>query len=354
MSALGRKARIAVLATGTPSGEVGGAERFYVGLRDALIAAGADASIEWEISDESNIGQILASYLRFYDRDLSDYDGVISTKAPGYLIRHRNHICYLQHTMRVFYDMFDVEFRKASRELHEQRQLIQRLDTLALQQPRTRRLFAIGEEVALRLHQFNGLSAEVLHQGTAVNGFYCREALHLFLPGRLHRWKRVDLAIEAMRYIEEPITLVISGTGEDEPRFRALGAADPRVRFVGRLSDEALIETYADSLAVIFVPLREDFGLVTQEAFLSGKPVVTCTDSGEPARLVRDGVNGYVVDPNPKALAEAMASLARNPARAKVMGEHGRQDVDKARWDLVSTRLLEALGFGSLNGRGSR
>ena len=354
MPELGRKPRIAVLATGTPSGEVGGAERFYVGLRDALIAAGADASIQWETSDESGFEQILASYLRFYDRDLSHYDGVISTKAPGYLIRHRNHVCYLLHTMRVFYDMFEVEFRNASHELHEQRRLIQRLDTLALQPPRTRRLFVIGEEVALRLQQFNGLSAEVLHSGTSINGFYCREALHLFLPGRLHRWKRVDLAIEAMRYIEEPITLVISGTGEDEPRFRALGAADPRIRFVGRLSDEALIDTYADSLAVLFVPLREDFGLVTQEAFLSGKPVVTCTDSGEPARFVRDGVNGCVVDPNPKPLAEAVASLVRNPARAKAMGEQGRLEVDKAQWDLVSARLLEGLGFGSLKGGDSR
>jgi len=45
--------------------------------------------------------------------------GVISTKAPGYMIRHRNHICYLQHTMRVFYDMFDVEFPKASAEHHK-------------------------------------------------------------------------------------------------------------------------------------------------------------------------------------------------------------------------------------------
>jgi glycosyltransferase involved in cell wall biosynthesis len=346
MRELGRKPRVAVLATGTPSGETGGAERFYVGLRDALIAAGADASIEWETSDESGFEQILASYLRFYDRDLSDYDGVISTKAPGYLIRHRNHVCYLQHTMRVFYDMFEVEFPNGGREVDEQRRLIQRLDTLALQPPRTRRLFTIGEEVALRLQEFNGLSAEVLHQGTSMSGFYCRQALHLFLPGRLHRWKRVGLAIEAMRYVEDPITLVISGTGEDEVRFRALAAEDPRIRFVGKLSERALVDTYADSLAILFVPLREDFGLVTQEAFLSGKPVVTCTDSGEPARLVRDGVNGCVVDPNPKALAEAVASLVSNPARARAMGERGRQDIDSARWHRVSARLLEGLGFG--------
>ena len=97
-----RPARIAVLATGSVSGEKGGAEQFYTGLRDALIRAGADASIHWEVSDESNFEAVKQSYLRFYDSDLTGYDGVISTKAPGYMIRHRNHVCYLQHTMRVY------------------------------------------------------------------------------------------------------------------------------------------------------------------------------------------------------------------------------------------------------------
>ena len=104
MSRIGidRLPSIAVLATGSASGEKGGAERFYTGLRDALSKAGADASIHWEVSEDYSFEAIKRSYLRFYDCDLTDYDGVISTKAPGYMIRHRNHICYLQHTMRVF------------------------------------------------------------------------------------------------------------------------------------------------------------------------------------------------------------------------------------------------------------
>ena len=36
---------------------------------------------------------------------------------------------------------------------------------------------------------------------------------------------------------------------------------------------------------------------------LAGKPVITCTDSGGTAELVRDGVNGLVVEPTPEALA---------------------------------------------------
>ncbi|MDR3450657.1 MAG: glycosyltransferase family 4 protein [Alphaproteobacteria bacterium] len=342
-----RKPRIAVLATGAPAGEVGGAERFYIGLRDALVRAGADAEIVYEVSHEANFAAILESYLRFYDLDLSAYDGVISTKAPGYMIRHRNHVCYLQHTMRVFYDMFQVEFPQVTDELLAQRRIVHLLDTEALRAPRTRKIFVVGEEVQQRLEYFNGTSSEVLHQASTLEGFHTGGQRYFFLPGRLHRWKRVDLAIEAMRLTKAPVDLLISGTGEDEAKFRTLTETDPRIRFLGRVSDEKLLNYYADALAVLFVPLREDFGLITQEAFLSAKPVITCLDSGEPTRLVRDGVTGFVVEPTAAALSEAMMALAGDPDRARVMGAQGRQDIRALSWEKVADRLLAALGFAT-------
>lgn len=337
--------RIAILATGTPSGEVGGAERFYVGLRDALAQAGAAVDLRYEISDESNFDAIMASYVRFYDLDFSDYDGVISTKAPGYMIRHRNHVCYLQHTMRAYYDMFSHEFPVANEVLFAQRRLIHLLDSEALRRPRTKKMFVVGEEVRQRMKIFNGTTAEVLHQASTMKGFHCGKQNYFFLPGRLHRWKRVDLAIRAMRNVPTPIELLISGTGEDDAKFRTLAEADKRITFLGRVSDDELLEYYANALAVLFVPLREDFGLILQEAFLSGKPVITCEDSGEPARLVRDGLNGLITAPDPASLADAMNRLANDPAAAQAMGNQGRIDVQSMSWSNVAERLLAALGF---------
>ena len=48
----------------------------------------------------------------------------------------------------------------------------------------------------------------------------------------------------------------------------------------------------------VSLPVQEDYGFVTVEAFASRKAVVTCTDSGGPAELVVDGTNGYVSEPN--------------------------------------------------------
>jgi len=60
--------------------------------------------------DESSFDKILEAYCRCFYLDLNNYDLVISTKAPTYMVKHPNHVSYLLHTIRVFYNMFDVEF----------------------------------------------------------------------------------------------------------------------------------------------------------------------------------------------------------------------------------------------------
>jgi glycosyltransferase involved in cell wall biosynthesis len=339
--------KIAVIAVASKTGEKGGAERFYEGLVNALRISGVDTDLVNVISDESNFEAIEETLLRFYDLDMMNYDGVISTKAPAYLIRHPNHVCYLQHTMRVFYDMFDFEFPKPSQKLLKQREMIIKLDTAALQYPRTKKVFVIGNEVRNRLLKFNGIDSEVLYQATLNNNF--RSGLYtnyIFMPGRLHRWKRVDLVIDAMKYITKPVTLKIAGTGEDEAQFKYLAKNDARIVFCGRISDQEMIDLYADAFVVPFVPIREDFGLITLEAFHSGKPVITCVDSGEPTYIVKDGVSGFICEPNPKAIAKKIEYLYDNLETARKMGENGRESIKHITWENVAKKLLNALGIG--------
>lgn len=341
--------KIAIVATASGSGEKGGAERFYDGLRVALRAEGVDAEIVPVIPDESSFEAILGSYLQFYDLDLTEFDGIISTKAPGYLSRHPNHVCYLLHTMRRFYDMFNFEFPSANEELRQQRRRLQELDTAALSSPHIRRLFVIGEEVQDRLEKFNGISSEVLYPATNLTGFRQEGAFdYLFMPGRLHRWKRVNLVIAAMVWVKAPIKLLISGIGEDEAGLRESAKADSRIEFLGRISDAELLTYYANALAVPFVPYREDFGFVAIEAFQSGKPVITCSDSGEPARLTSRFDAGFICDPTPESIGAAIDALYVAPDTAKKLGENGRLHVASINWGKVSRTLVSALGFVAL------
>ncbi|HLY06468.1 MAG TPA: glycosyltransferase family 4 protein [Rhizomicrobium sp.] len=338
------KPRVAILACLSANGEQGGAERFFPGLRDALSNAGMAAYLLEIYNDERDFEHVKKSYLRFYDLNLDAYDGIVSAKAPSFVARHRNHVCYLMHTIRVFYDMFESSFPRPTRENLEQRRLVHALDTAALQLPR--RLFAIGEEVAERLQHFNGLHADVVRHPTSMRGLHEGRFDYFLLPGRLHRWKRAQLAIEAMRFVTAPVDLIVVGTGEDEAEFRSAASGDRRVQFLGRISDSRLADLYANAMAVLFTPKSEDLGLVTLEAFQSAKPVITCIDSGEPARIVKDGVSGYVCRPEPAQIGAAMEHLAHNPERAREMGRAGRLAIGEITWERVAGTLRNALGFG--------
>jgi glycosyltransferase involved in cell wall biosynthesis len=67
---------------------------------------------------------------------------------------------------------------------------------------------------------------------------------------------------------------------------------------------------------------------------------VTARDSGGTLEFVRDGENGFVVDPDPAALADAVARLDANRALAASLGKNGRDVATAITWDAVVDRLL--------------
>src|SRR5690348_4041998 len=102
--------RIALISPTSPlQGRLFGAERLVRGLHNALTRICEVEWIEVPVS-EATWDSVLESYLHCYDLDLSKYDAVISTKNPTFVVRHRNHSCWLVHQMRVFYDRFDDEY----------------------------------------------------------------------------------------------------------------------------------------------------------------------------------------------------------------------------------------------------
>ncbi len=338
---------IALITPVMKTGEIGGAEAFYKGLMKAFKQTNHYIDQIEVIIDETSFDSIMESYLNCYDLDLRDYDLVISTKAPSYMVRHHNHISYLPHTIRAFYDMFEREFGAGTPERLKQRKIIHSLDKYGLNQAKIRSHFTVGPEVFNRLYStdpfWRQINFKVLHHPPALQGFKEPEpGEYIFLPGRLHRWKRADLIIKSFKYIKKDIQLKIAGTGEDEASFRSI-SKDRRIQFLGRVSNKELIDLYSKSLAVLFVPIMEDYGLITIESFLSKKPVITCTDSGGPTEFVRDFENGFVVEPDPKLIASKIEYLIDNKDLAATMGENGAKSIAHISWPSVISTLLASI-----------
>ena len=94
--------------------------------------------------------------------------------------------------------------------------------------------------------------------------------------------------------------------------------------------------------AVYYAPVDEDFGFVPYEAFLSEKTVVTTRDAGGPLEIVRDRKTGLVCEPDPAAIAEAVAWLGAHPDEARAWGRSGKELAERVTWDAVVDRLLGA------------
>ncbi len=150
--------------------------------------------------------------------------------------------------------------------------------------------------------------------------------------------------------------LLLVGGGPDEAALRRAVAArglTGSVVLTGPVPPGQLPEHYAAG-DVFAMPCRtrhggldvEGLGMVYLEAAACGLPVVAGTSGGAP-EAVRDGVTGSVVsDPrSPGAVADAVAALLDDPARARAMGRAGRAWVEQ-RWSWTSiagtfARLLE-------------
>jgi hypothetical protein len=70
------------------------------------------------------------------------------------------------------------------------------------------------------------------------------------------------------------------------------------------------------------------YGYACLEACDAEKPVITCTDSGGPLELIENGRTGLAVEPDPRALAEAMDRLFEDRAEAAAMGRSARERIN--------------------------
>ena len=322
--------RIAVVTSSPPMVE-GGHMVIARSLVDALREAGHHADII--VTPQNRFGRQASAYLATWLTDVTSSDGrpidqVISLRFPSYAVRHSKHVCWLNHTMREYYDLWEPFSATLSRRglLKERirRAGMHMADRYLLGRNVTS-LFVQSETIRRRLAMWPEVQARVLYPPAPQRDYRCdRYGDYIFMVSRLTRLKRADLLIEALATDEGAgIRAVIAGEGEEQPRLAALIEArglSGRVQLVGRLDDGVMLDHLANCRAVCFPPVQEDYGFVTVEAFASRKAVVTCRDSGGPAELVHDGVEGFVCEPSPAALALALRRLASDQGLAERMG----------------------------------
>ena len=346
--------RIAVVTSDVPFVEGGHLVLARSTVR-ALRECGHEADLV--LTPQNRFGRQFRAYLatRLTDVGLDGLDRpidlVISMRFPSYAVKHPVHVCWLNHRLREYYDLWPAlraQLRPAGR-LKEglRRRLIHALDAYLLKH-NVRKVFALSATVQTRLRRWGRIPAEVLYP-PAPQRAYRTDGYEpfIFTVSRLHKLKRLDLLIEAFRLVKnKAVRAVIIGEGPERDGLRARirdYGLEGRVTLLGGSDEAALLDHYARCRAVFFCPYNEDYGFVTPEAFASGKAVLTTRDSGGPAEIVRDGETGFIVAPSPAELAARIDLLADDPAEAERLGRNARAASAAFSWEAVVRRLtLEA------------
>lgn len=167
------------------------------------------------------------------------------------------------------------------------------------------------------------------------------------VPGRLMTTASADVPLKGLTYLIEALAkirverpdahLVVIGRPRHKSAMPALidrlgltGA----VEFVSGVSDERIVELYAEAELAVVPSLYEGFSLPAIEAMASGTPLVATTGGALPEVVGKHGESGFLVPTaDPSALAvQILEALNDAELRARI-GEGGRRRVlDRFTW----------------------
>ncbi|MFW6161652.1 MAG: glycosyltransferase family 4 protein [Planctomycetota bacterium] len=157
------------------------------------------------------------------------------------------------------------------------------------------------------------------------------EAFVVGIVARIQYRRRFDVLLEAVDRLRRElpgVKVLIVGRGT---HMKAI-AVDPVERmgleetviFPGYLTGDDYVRVMATmDVKVFLVPGTDGSCRAVREAMAMGVPVVAARRGMLP-ELVADGERGLVIDDSPENLAEALLSLARDPARRTAMGRAAR------------------------------
>jgi glycosyltransferase involved in cell wall biosynthesis len=203
---------------------------------------------------------------------------------------------------------------------------------------------SVAGEIAAR--KLAVTSLRVIPNGVDVERFHPlpkppADQMILFV-GRLVPQKGVDVLLRAFAVVLRKcpgIRLVIAGDGYQrlylERLSRHLGLP-PHVEFVGWQTGMTLTQLYQAAEMVVVPSVYEPFGLVALEAMACGRPAVAARTGGL-AEVIADGSTGYLIPPGDYlALAQRMAQLLLEPARAAAMGQAARREAMRYCWPHIA------------------
>lgn len=205
---------------------------------------------------------------------------------------------------------------------------------------------AVSEEAAASAKAQLGGDYEVLFNAVEVDRYQAgtvdrAERPTVFFIGRHEPRKGLAVLLEAMSLLPADAQLWVGSDGPETARLRAAVAGDPRIQWLGRLSDEEKINRMRRAWAFCAPSLSgESFGVVLLEAMAALTPVVASDLPGytKVAREGRDALLTPVGDP--QAIADALTEVLYDRSVANRLVSSGGQRAETYSMTRLAERYL--------------
>lgn len=163
---------------------------------------------------------------------------------------------------------------------------------------------------------------------------YSDEDVVLLFFGRIVREKGTACFAETVRELRQRgLAVRPLVVGEGPARAELAGQLGEAV-FLGHLDGEELGRAVASSDILLNPSLTEAFGNVNLEAMAAGLCVVSA-NVGSASALITDRKDGYLIDADPPAFADAIVRLANHPATRRRVGRNAVATARAYRWSDV-------------------
>lgn len=176
------------------------------------------------------------------------------------------------------------------------------------------------------------------------------------VPGRLMTTSSSDVPMKGLVHLLEALAKI--ATERDDVELVVIGkhnsggpvartierlGIENRVKFVSGVSDERIVELYAEAEIAVVPSLYEGFSLPAVEAMAAGMPLVATTGGALPEVVGNDGTTAALVPPGDAgALAETILDLFDDPTRRATLGAAGRARVlNLYTWKITAEKTAE-------------
>jgi phosphatidylinositol alpha-mannosyltransferase len=194
---------------------------------------------------------------------------------------------------------------------------------------------AVSPDAALLAQRYLGGEYELLFNGIEVDRFAVGEgtpieAPTIFFLGRHEPRKGLEVLLEALDDLPADVRLWVGGDGPQTAELQARHAGDPRIEWLGRITDEERAARMRGCTVYCSPSVRgESFGMVLLEAMASGAALVASDLDGH-RNVATDGADALLTPVgDAPALAKALRRVLDDESLREELVAGGRRRADE-------------------------